>query len=53
MSVEATPPSVPVLSEATRAEMKEQERFELAHFLRTLALALAIAVVMVVLRLYG
>lgn len=42
---------LPVVSEGTRLELRKAERFELAHFLRTLAVVLVMVALIYVRRL--
>lgn len=51
MSGERSLVALPDLSEESRLELREQERFELGHFVRTVAIALGIAAVLVASRL--
>ena len=47
MSGEPSRLASPGLSEESRLELREQERFELGHFVRTVTIALGIAAVLV------
>lgn len=47
MSDEPSRAAPPDLSEESRLELREQERFELGHFVRTVVIALGIAAALV------